>query len=77
MEHFIKMNDINVKTNTWHIINDSCVELRFNSDMNFDVEPEFGIEITAASTTTNARIRYMSTVMWLDYGQLIYVILIV
>ena len=77
MANFIKMNDTNIKTNTWHIINDSCVELRFNSDMNFDVEPEFGIEITAAFTTTNARIRYMSMVMWLDYGQLIYVILIV
>ena len=76
MERLITINDTNIKTNTWHIINDSCVELGFNSDMNFDVEPEFLIEVTAAFTT-NTSIRYMSMVMWLDYGQLIYVILIV
>ena len=55
-----------------HIKNDACVELRFNSDINYDVEPEFGSEITAAFTAANARTRLMSMLMWLDYGQLIY-----
>ena len=46
--------------------------MRFNSDINHDVEPEFGSEITAAFTTANARIRLMSMLLWLDYSQIVY-----
>ena len=35
-----KMTDKKVKTNTWHVINENCVELRYTDDINYDVEPE-------------------------------------
>ena len=68
----IKMTDEKVKTKSWHIINESCVELRYTEDINYDVEPEYGSEITAAFTTANARIRLMSMLLWLDKSQLVY-----
>jgi len=67
-----KMTDEKVKTKSWHIISENCVELRYTEDINYDVEPEYGSEITAAFTTANARIRLMSMLLWLDKSQLVY-----
>jgi len=46
--------------------------LRYNDDINYDIEPEYGSEITAAFTTANARIRLMSMLLWLDKSQIVY-----
>ena len=46
--------------------------MRYNDDINYDIEPEYGSEITAAFTTANARIRLMSMLLWLDKSQLVY-----
>ena len=67
-----KMTDEKVKTKSWHIINESCVELRYTEEIKYDVEPEYGSEITAAFTTANARIRLMSMLLRLDKTQLVY-----
>ena len=78
-DHFSEWNKLlailtndKVKTKAWHIITDRCVELRYTEDINYDIEPEYGSEITAAFTTANARFRLMSMLLWLDPSQLIY-----
>ena len=60
-----------VKTKSWHMINEKCVELKYTDDLNYDAEPKFGSEITAAFTT-DAGISSMSMVLLLDPSQLIY-----
>jgi hypothetical protein len=78
-DHFSEWNKLlamitndKVKTKAWHIITDRCVELRYTEDINYDIEPEYGSEVTAAFTTANARVRLMSMLIWLDPSQLIY-----
>jgi hypothetical protein len=68
----LHLGNSKIKTNAWHIINESCVEVRFTEDINYDVEAEYGSEITAVFTTANARIRLFSMMNWLDRSQLIY-----
>jgi len=53
----LHINDNKIKTNSWHIINENCVELRFTEDINYNIEAEYISEITGAFTTSNARVR--------------------
>ena len=64
--------DEKVKTNSWHIINENCVELRYQDDIDYNVEEEYISDITGVFTTANARIRLMSMLNWLHPSQLIY-----
>ena len=66
------LND-KIKTNSWHIINDSCVEVRYTEDSDYHIEAEYISEITACFTTANARIRLISMMHWLHPSQIIYV----
>ena len=61
-----------INTKAIHIINNGCVELRYNHDIDYDIEAEFGSEITASFSTANAMIRLMSMLHWLDPSQLLY-----
>ena len=54
------------------IINENCVEMRYSKDIDYEIEAEFGSEITAAFTTANARIRLMGMLQWLDKSQILY-----
>ena len=67
-----KLSNDKINTKTIHIINNNCVELRYNKQFDYEEEPEFGSEITAAFTTSNARIRLISMLHWLDKSQILY-----
>ena len=67
-----KLSNDKINTKTIHIINNNCVELRYNKQFDYEEEPEFGSEITAAFTTSNARIRLISMLHWLDKTQILY-----
>ena len=68
----LQLGDKTTNTKSWHIINNSCVELRYNDIDDYTVESEFISEITATFTTANARIRLMSMLNWLHPSQLVY-----
>ena len=53
----LQINDPNIKTNSWYIINENCVELRFTENIDYNIEAEYISEITGAFTTSNARVR--------------------
>ena len=61
----LQLGNKTTNTKSWHIINDSCVEMRYNENNDYTIESEYISEITAAFTTANARIRLMSMLMWL------------
>jgi len=52
----LNLTNDKIKTNSWHIINDSLVELRYTEDVDYHIEAEYISEITAVFTTANARI---------------------
>jgi hypothetical protein len=68
----LQLNDTNVTTNSWHIINSNCVELRYNDNIDYNIEADYISEVTAVFTTANARIRLMSMLLWLDPSQIVY-----
>ena len=68
----LQLGNKNTNTKTWHIINNSCVELRYSDNTDYTIEPEFISEITATFTSANARIRLMSMLNWLHPSQLVY-----
>lgn len=68
----LQLNDDKRQTKTWHTINQNCVELRYQDDIDYDIEAEYISEITAVFTTANARVRLYSMLDWLDPSQLIY-----
>jgi hypothetical protein len=68
----LQLGDKTINTKSWHIINNSCVELRYNEDNDKTVEAEYISEITATFTTANARLRLISMLNWLRPSQLIY-----
>ena len=68
----LNITNSKVKTNSWHIINDNCVELRYTEDIDYHVEAEYISEITSVFTTANARLRLISMLHWLDPSQIIY-----
>jgi hypothetical protein len=53
----LQLGDKTINTKSWRIINNSCVELRYNEDNDQTVEAEYISEITATFTTANARLR--------------------
>ena len=65
-------NGPTLKTKSWNIVSENCVEMMFivNSDM--DAEADFTNEAVAAFTTANARMRLYSMLEWLSLGQLAY-----
>ena len=68
----LQLGNKTTNTKSWHIINDGCIEMRYNEINDYTVESEYISEITAAFTTANARIRLMSMLNWLNPSQLIY-----
>jgi hypothetical protein len=68
----LNITNSKIKTNSWHIINDNCVELRYTEDMDYHIEAEYISEITAVFTTANARVRLMSMLHWLHPSQVLY-----
>ena len=68
----LKLTDDKVKTNSWHIIHSDCVELRYNDDVDYEIDAEYISEVTAVFTTANARMRLYSMLDWLDSSQIVY-----
>ena len=68
----LNLTNDKIKTNSWRIINDSLVELRYTEDVDYHIEAEYISEITAVFTTANARIRLISMLHWLHPTQVIY-----
>ena len=68
----LQLSDKTINNKSWHIINNECVEMRYNEKSEFNVEAEYISEITATFTTANARIRLMSMLNWLHPSQIIY-----
>ena len=70
IKHFINNNKIIPQT--WNIINEDCVELRYTEDVDMIIESDYISEITAVFTTANARVRLYKMMDWLDPSQLAY-----
>jgi hypothetical protein len=70
IKHFI--NNDKVLPQTWNIINDKCVELRYTEDTDMVIESDYISEITAVFTTANARVRLYRMLDWLDPSQIAY-----
>ena len=68
----LNLTNDKIQTNSWHIINDGLVELRYTEDIDYHIEAEYISEVTAVFTTANARIRLMSMLHWLHPSQVIY-----
>ena len=66
------LHDPKIQSESWQIINENCVELRYIFTENTSLEPEFISEITAVATTANARLRLYDFISWLHPSQLIY-----
>ena len=56
----------------WHIINPNCVELKYSDTDDSDIEATYISEITAASTTANARMGLYDLLAWLHPSQMLY-----
>ena len=68
----LKMNDGITKNKNWHIINNNCVELRYEEDEDIAIEADYISEITGVFTTANARMRLYDMLDWLHPSQLLY-----
>ena len=68
----VQLGNKTTNTTQWHIIDDSCVEMRNNDQNDYTVESEYISEITSAFTAANARIRLMSILNWLRPSPLFY-----
>ena len=66
------VNDNKIVPQTWNIIDENCVELRYMEDQNMSIESDYISEITAVFTTANARVRLYNMLDWLDDSQIIY-----
>ena len=66
------VNDNKIRPQTWNIIDENCVELRYIEDQEMTVESDYISEITAVFTTANARVRLYNMLDWLDDSQIIY-----
>ena len=66
------MNDNTVKDKKWHIMNNSCVELRYEDNEDMKIEADYISEVTAVFTTANARMRLYDMLDWLDPSQILY-----
>ena len=66
------MNDKNITDKRWHIINNNCVELKYEEDKDTTIEADYISEATAVFTTANARMRLYDMLDWLDPSQVLY-----
>ena len=66
------LHDPNIESESWQVINETCVEFLYIFIENTSLEPEFVSEITAVMTTANARLRLHDFISWLHSSQLIY-----
>jgi hypothetical protein len=66
------MNDKNIIDKRWYIINNNCVELKYEEDKDMSLEADYISEVTAAFTTANARMRLYDMLDWLDPSQVLY-----
>jgi hypothetical protein len=66
------MTDTASSLKTWNIINESCVELRYQDNDDFNIEVDYISEIKAIMTTANARMRLYDMLSWLDPSQVVY-----
>ena len=66
------INHDTIKINSWHIISENYVEVKFVEKDNFSIPPEYISEITAAFTTSNARVRLYNMLDLLHSSQLVY-----
>ena len=67
-----KLIDPKLNTKCWGILNENCIEIRYNEDEDKAIEPGFISEITAVMTTANARMRLYDFISWIHPSQLIY-----
>ena len=68
----LQLTNSHNKSNTWHIINEQCVELKYEEDIDFEIEASYISEVTAVFTSANARVRLYSMLDWLKPHQLLY-----
>ncbi len=61
-----------ITIHNWNIINDSCVEVRYNETEDYVIENDDISEITAVFKTSNARVRLYKMLDWLDKSQVAY-----
>jgi hypothetical protein len=66
------MNDKSITNKKWHIVNNNCVELKYDEDEDVRQEAEYISEVTAVFTTANARMRLYDMLDWLDPSQVLY-----
>ena len=66
------LHDPKIECESWNVVNENCVELRYIFKENTALEPEFISEFTAVMTTANARMRLYDFISWLHPSQLIY-----
>ena len=66
------MHDNTIKGMKWHIVNNNCVELRYEEDNDISIEADYISEITAVFTTSNARMRLYDMLDWLHPSQVLY-----
>ena len=65
------INDDTITINSWHIISENYVEVKYVEKNNMCIPPEYISEITAVFTTSNARIRLYKMLDLLHYSQLV------
>jgi hypothetical protein len=59
------LNETTTVSKQWHIINKNCVELKYEENIDMNIEAAYISEITAVFTTANARMRLHNMLSWL------------
>ena len=67
-----KAADPTTNLKSWTIVNERCVEMKFEEESDFVVDAPHISEITPISTTANARMRLYSMLVWLHPSQSCY-----
>jgi hypothetical protein len=68
----LKLNETSTVSKQWHIINKNCVELKYEENIDMNIEADYISEITAVFTTANARMRLYKMLSWLHPSQILY-----
>ena len=66
------INDDTIKVNSWHIVGENYVEVKYVVKEDFSIPPEYISEIIAVYTTSNARVRLYKMLHLLHSSQLVY-----
>ena len=67
-----KACDPTTNLKSWTIVNEKCVEMKFEEESDYVVDAPHISEITAIFTTANARMRLYSMLDWLHHSQICY-----